>query len=95
MLTKRSRFIIMLVIVVAAVIMGIAGLILLPDTVITQVTLSGGNPSTMPKVMAVLLAFGLSVIFSIMYYLDEKGGKYLFISLVGIVVFIFTFVVNL
>lgn len=90
---KNKKLIFTVVIIIIAVAFFIAGLFYLPDTVVTQISINN-NPTTMPRLTALLLPLAISVIFGVLYYMKEDK-KYLIISLVGILVNIMMFVVNL
>lgn len=91
---KNKKLIITATIIVIAVILAIVGYIVLPDVLIMQISFSGEPSSTLPKLAGLALPFALSVIFAGLYYSSENK-KNLFVSAVGIVIFVFMFVVNL
>lgn len=67
----------------------------LPDTAVVQWTAIGpGN--TLPKPLAVLLGLALTTGFSLAYRFDTtpRRGRYLFLSLVGVAVFILILIFN-
>ena len=90
---KRPLAIIMLI---ATIIFSAVSFAVLPDTVITQISLSGQNATTMPKLIAIAIPalFGAG---GSAYSLFSKdtSKKPLIISAVGIAVFIIMLVVNL
>ncbi len=70
----------------------------LPDTVTTQIGVTGNPSNTMPKVVAILipLLIGISGVALRAAAVNENNRrKGLFLSLVGIAMFIITFFVNL
>lgn len=90
---NRKRLIIMVLILVLSTMLFVLGMIFLPDTLIAQVTASGADGNTLPKPLGLLLPFGLSVVFAILYY--KKGeSKNLLLALLGIAVYGLTFYFN-
>ena len=76
----------------------IVSYVLLPNEVITQITLSGSHYRTMPKLVAIMIPFLLSGGFSIaaaVLHDETKNKKYLLVSFIGILVYIVMLVVNL
>lgn len=75
----------------------IAGLMLLPDVLVVQVSSKGTASNTMPKALGLLLPAVLTAGGAIAFYFDGEGGrrKSMFISLIGVAVFIITFAFNL
>ena len=91
---KKKRTYIMIAIVVIALAAAVAGYLILPDTLVTQISLSGENATTMPKALALAIPLILAAGGAVLY----RGGgekKYLLVSLVGLVINIFAFAVNL
>ena len=78
---------------VASLIICIISFIVLPDTVITQVKLDGTPSSTMPKMIAILVPFAITLIGPISYCI-KKEKKYFLVSAIGIIVEIVMLVVN-
>lgn len=75
----------------------IVSYVLLPDEVITQITLSESHYRTMPKLVAIMIPFVLSSGFSIaasVLHDETKNKKYLLVSFIGILVYIVMLVVN-
>ena len=92
---NNKKLIISIGIIAVAVAMAIAGFIVLPETLVVQVNSAGLASNTMPKFLGILIPFLLCIVFSILYLRSEKGGKSLFVALVGIVAFALLFVFNL
>ncbi len=92
---KNKKLLITISIIAAAVALAVVGFIILPDTLVVQLSMSGQAANTMPKLLGVLIPFLICAVFSILYYRTEKGGKNLIVSLIGIVVFVLLFVFNL
>lgn len=80
-------------IILTALVLSVVGWIVLPDTLVLQVTMSGGAGTTLPKIAGLALPFLISGVFAVLYNLRENK-KHLMISIIGLVVFIFIFVMN-
>ncbi|HWQ58075.1 MAG TPA: hypothetical protein VN540_03570 [Clostridia bacterium] len=98
-MTDQTRKIVAAALIALAVIGGIAGFILLPDTLVVQLTLGGTAGNTMPKLLGLAIPVALAVFGAIKFYKDGGEAKPrnngLIIALVGIVVFVLLFVFNL
>ncbi len=94
MLTQKQKVIVMIVIVALSFAAFIVGYALLPDVLTVQINEHGESTTTMPKFIGLLLPFLLSTIPALLYY-KLNSGKALFVSVVGIVVFLLEFVINL
>lgn len=80
---------------VLGLILAIVSMIVLPDTVGVQIGLDGNISNTMPKFLAVLVPFGLTLAGAFMSYKNEENtSKGLIISVVGIIVMVMTIIVN-
>lgn len=91
--SKKTRRLLSIIFIAAALVCVIVGIFILPDTVVMQITASGKAGNIMPKPFAMILPFGLTALFSIWFYGGEKKS---FLGMTaGIMVFIFIFVVNL
>ncbi len=86
-----------LVIVAVSVILAVVGFIVLPETLIVQIGLDGQASNTLPKIPALLIPLALSTVFSVLYMKDnaEKKSRNLIVAVIGVVVAIVMFVVNL
>ena len=84
----------MIVILALAVTLTVVGFLVLPETLVMQITLSGEGGTTMPKIFGLLLPLALSGIFSILYYKNENSRN-LIVALVGLALYAFTFAFNL
>lgn len=93
----KSKQIVAIAVIVIALALAIVGYIVLPDTLVMQVTVSGDAGTTMPK----LLGLGIPTLISVgaaLYFLlnkNNESNKVLFVSFVGIFAFILTFVFNI
>ncbi|PKM39326.1 MAG: hypothetical protein CVV04_11460 [Firmicutes bacterium HGW-Firmicutes-9] len=94
MLTIQARRIIMFVFLFLAVALFVLGMIILPDTLITQIGISSHANSTMPKMLALAIPSVLCVLFSVLFYRSGKS-KDLAIAILGVVLFALAFIVNL
>lgn len=92
LLDKKKRTIIAIAIIALAA--AVAGFLLLPDTVVTQLSFSGENATTMPKAVALAIPLVLAVGGTLLYRSTEEK-KYLLVAAVGLIVNIIMFIVNL
>ena len=69
------------------------GFILLPDTVVVQIS-TGGSANTAPKIVGLAIPFLVCAGFSALY-LKGKNARNLGVSLVGVVIFVLLFAFNL
>ncbi len=94
----RISKVIAILLLVVSIVLAIVSVIVLPETVITQVSFSSSNVSTMPKWGAVLLPTSLGVGFSMAALLSKKEmqttAKYLLVSAVGVFAFVIELIVN-
>ena len=83
-----------------AVVFFVVSLIILPDTVITQVGCNGSTGSTMPKLLAALLPLALTGLGSGLYIATSRSeqpqtsGKWLFVAVIGIAVYLLMWAFN-
>lgn len=91
---KDKKLIITTAIIIISILLTIVGYIVLPDNLVMQVTVGGAASNTMPKILGLLVPFGLSSIFAVVYY---KTGtvKNLIISVVGLLSYILVYIFNL
>lgn len=94
MLTIQARRIIMFVFLFLAVALFVLGMIILPDTLITQIGISNHASSTMPKMLALAIPSALCILFSVLFYRAGKS-KDLAIAILGIVLFGLAYFMNL
>lgn len=85
-----------IIIIIAVVVLAVISFVVLPDSVITQISIGDSGVTRMPKLAALLIPtfFGLAGGFMT---LEDKGNgkKGLLLGTVGILIFIITLVVNL
>lgn len=86
-----------LVIIAVSVILAVMGFMVLPETLIVQIGLDGQASNTLHKIPALLIPFALSTVFSILYMRGngEKKSHNLIVAVIGVIVAIIMFVVNL
>lgn len=96
MSSKKGRCIFMIIMILFSAGAYIAGLMLLPDVLVVQISLNGTASNTMPKALGLLLPVILTAGGAIAYNFDGEGGrrKSMLISLIGAAVFILTFAFN-
>ncbi|NLA87006.1 MAG: hypothetical protein GX847_06945 [Clostridiales bacterium] len=94
MRSKSKRLAIAISVIAAALVFAIIGYIVLPDTLIMQITSTGKAGTTMPKALGLAIPLAISTLFSLLYY---KSGiaKHFVGAAVGIVAFVLVFVFNL
>lgn len=94
MTAEKKRTLLMIFLLAAAAAAAIAGYLLLPDTLTTQIGVTGSTSGTMPKALGLAVPFALTAIFSVLYH---KAGdkKHLLVAVVGIIASGLLFVFNL
>lgn len=91
-----SKKIIFGIILLISVVLTVYGYIVLPDVVAIQLDIKGNVSNTEPKILSLGISFALSVIGAVFYYFsDEKGIKFLSLSIIGIVISIITILFNI
>ena len=93
-MSDQKRLTITILILIVSVFLFVLGLIILPDTLVMQVTASGQPGTQMPKLIGLLIPLALSTVFGILYS-RKSGTKNLIVALVGIVATALTFAFNL
>ncbi len=73
----------------------IAEQIVLPDMVVVQMDAYGNASNVMPKMLAVIIPFGISTIFAVLYRNSRGSLKYLIISILGLVLPIVIIIFNI
>lgn len=80
----------------AAVLAAVIGFIVLPETLVMQLSANGQAANTMIKPVGLLIPFAITAIFAVMFFRNEPANPKLLVgSIVGIVAFILTFAFNL
>ncbi|MEB3025444.1 MULTISPECIES: DUF1648 domain-containing protein [unclassified Parvimonas] len=76
--------------------LAIYGYIVLPDVITVQIDLKGNPSNVESKLLGIGTTFAISVIGAIFYYFsEEKGFKFLSISLIGIILSVITILFNI
>ena len=85
-----------ILLIAAAIGLGVVSWMLLPEVVAVQVGFDGKVSNTMPKVLAVAIPFGVSVVCSIMHLTgkEEKIGKGFILSVAGIAIMVLSLLIN-
>ena len=91
---KKSTAVVTVCLITVSVILAVISFLILPDVVTVQVTVSGDVGNTMPKLFAVALPFAISIIFAVMYGRKDDNKRYLFLSLLGIAIYVITWAMN-
>ncbi len=94
MLTIQTRRIILFVFLFLAVALFVLGMIILPETLVTQVGFNNQPTSTMPKMLALAIPSVFCVLFAVLFYRKGKS-KDLAVAIFGLVLFGLAFFVNL
>jgi cytochrome bd-type quinol oxidase subunit 2 len=89
----QTRRIVMFVFILLAAALFVLGMMILPDTIITQFGRNTGDVSTMPKMLALAIPSVLCILFSVLFYRKGKS-KDLAIAILGLVLFGLAFFVN-
>lgn len=84
------------IIISVSVILFIVGYLLLPNEIVVQIGFDGKPSNTLPKIIGLFIPFLISSLFA---FISLKGNretkaKNLIISIIGIVIFIFMFIMN-
>ncbi len=93
-MTDKKRLIITILILIAAAVFFVLGLLILPDTLVMQVKANGEPGTQMPKLIGLLIPLAVSTVFGILYG-KRSGSKNLIVALVGIGMAALTFAFNL
>ena len=82
--------------VAVAIGLGVISWLLLPDVVAVQVGIDGKITNTLPKVLAVAIPFGVSVVGSVMNLTgkEETNKKGYILSVAGIAIMVLSLLVN-
>ena len=85
-----------IVLVVAAIVLGVISWLLLPDVVAVQVGFDGQITNTMPKILAVAIPLAVSVVGSVMNLTgkEETNIKGYVLSVVGIAIMVVSLLFN-
>ena len=85
-----------ILLIAAAIGLGVVSWMLLPEVVAVQVGFDGKVSNTMPKVLAVAIPFGVSVVGSAMHLTgkEEKIGKGFILSVAGIAIMVLSLLIN-
>ena len=84
-----------ILLVIAAIGLGVISWLLLPDVVAVQVGFDGQITNTMPKVPAVAIPLGVSLVGSVMNLTSQKDKKGYILSVAGIAVMVLSLLFNL
>ena len=84
-----------ILLVIAAIGLGVISWLLLPDVVAVQVGFDCQITNTMPKVPAVAIPLGVSLVGSVMNLTGQKDKKGYILSVAGIAVMVLSLLFNL
>lgn len=84
------------ILIAAALALGIISWFFLPDVTAVQIGFDGQATNTMPKLLAIAIPFGISLIGSIMNLTnkEEKNGKGLLLAVIGLAAMILSLLFN-
>lgn len=93
-MSKRKLIALVLFLVILG--LSVAAYILLPETLVVQIGLNGKASNTLPKLIGLLIPFGIGMVGSISYLHGNPDNqkKGLLFALLGIAFFILTFIMN-
>jgi len=76
--------------------LAVLGYYILPETVVVQIGLDGKAGNSLPKLVAILLPFGVTLISTGLYMFSKTSNriKNLIFAVIGILVAVFGFIVN-
>lgn len=89
----QTRRIVMFLFIFLAAALFVLGMMILPETIITQFGRNVGEVSTMPKVLGLAIPSVLCILFAVLFYRSGKS-KDLAIAILGLVLFGLAFFVN-
>ena len=84
-----------ILLVIAAIGLGVISWLLLPDVVAVQVGFDGQITNTLPKIPAVAIPLGVSLVGSVMNLTSQKDKKGYILSVAGIAVMVLSLLFNL
>ncbi|MDD6090417.1 MAG: DUF1648 domain-containing protein [Clostridiales bacterium] len=84
-----------ILLVIAAIGLGVISWLLLPDVVAVQVGFDGQITNTLPKIPAVAIPLGVSLVGSVMNLTGQKEKKGYILSVAGIAVMVLSLFFNL
>ena len=84
-----------ILLVIAAIGLGVISWLLLPDVAAVQVGFDGQITNTLPKVPAVAIPLGVSLVGSVMNLTGQKDKKGYILSVAGIAVMVLSLLFNL
>ncbi|MHC1696147.1 MAG: DUF2627 family protein [Eubacteriales bacterium] len=90
-----SNKIIAISIIIISLTLAVLGYIILPDTLVMQITSSGESGTTLPKAVGLILPLLLSVVFAVLFYVKQDNKKHLLTALIGLLIYAFIFFFNL
>ena len=92
---EMNKKVLLGIIIGVALGLGIYSYLVLPETVVVQVDLSGNPSNTYPKAVDIAIQLVLSIGGGLGYYFSKKNEKkYLILSIVGIIVSVVTLIYN-
>lgn len=93
----KGKQIVAIAVIVIALALAVVGYIILPDTLVMQVTATGTPGTTMPKLLGLAIPTLISIGAALYFLLNKnsESNKVLFVSLIGIFAFILTFIFNI
>ena len=95
MTQSRKKAIIMALLITIAVVLTIIGFITLPDVLIMQIQANGSAGTTLPKPIGLAIPLLVTIIFSVLYYKrNNNNSRNIGVALLGILMFVLTFVFN-
>lgn len=84
-----------ILLVIAAIGLGVISWLLLPDVVAVQVGFDGQITNTLPKIPAIAIPLGVSLVGSVMNLTGQKDKKGYILSVAGIAVMVLSLLFNL
>lgn len=95
MTQNKKKAIIMVLLITVAVALTIIGYITLPDVLIMQIQANGTAGTTLPKPIGLAIPLLVTIIFSVLYYKrNNNNSRNIGVALLGILMFVLTFVFN-
>ncbi len=96
-MNQKAKQVVAITVIAIAAVLAIVGYIVLPETLVMQVTATGTPGTTMPKLLGLAIPTLISIGAALYFLLNKKfeSNKSLWVSLIGILAFILTYAFNI
>lgn len=93
-MTQKQKKLLTLALLALALVLFVLGMLVLPETLVMQISTGGAAATTLPKPLGLLISTALVAVFAVLWYRGDNS-KHLLVSAVGVVTFAMTFFMNL